>query len=97
MEVTNLAGMGITQARQGTPAPPKFDGANVNDQLASTLNQGGLLMRMAQSKGQGVASARGLGNSTIGIDAAQRAMVAEARRLAAEGAISFGSGDDEYA
>jgi len=87
MEVQNLAGMGITQARQGTPAPPKFDGANVNDQLASTLNQGGLLMRMAQSKGQGVASARGLGNSTIGIDAAQRAM---AERPAGEQSIHAG-------
>jgi len=86
MEVQNLAGMGITQARQGTPAPPKFDGANVNDQLASTLNQGGLLMRMAQSKGQGVASARGLGNSTIGIDAAQRAMVDAALPIAQQNA-----------
>lgn len=86
MEVTNLAGMGITQARQGTPAPPKFDGANVNDQLASTLNQGGLLMRMAQSKGQGLASSRGLGNSTIGIDAAQRAMVDAALPIAQQNA-----------
>ncbi|MGL6306867.1 hypothetical protein ACSZMF_14250 [Aeromonas caviae] len=86
MEVQNLAGLGISQARQGTPAPPKFDGANVNDQLASTLNQGGLLMRMAQSKGQGVASARGLGNSTIGIDAAQRAMVDAALPIAQQNA-----------
>lgn len=86
MEVTNLAGMGITQARQGTPVKPDFDGSNVNDQLASTLNQGGLLMRMAQSKGQGVASARGLGNSTIGIDAAQRAMVDAALPIAQQNA-----------
>lgn len=86
MEVQNLAGMGITQARQGTPTPPQFDGGNVNDQLASTLNQGGLLMRMAQSKGQGMASARGLGNSTIGIDAAQRAMVDAALPIAQQNA-----------
>ncbi|WP_429060936.1 hypothetical protein [Aeromonas hydrophila] len=86
MEVQNLAGMGITQARQGTPTPPQFDGSNVNDQLASTLNQGGLLMRMAQSKGQGMASARGLGNSTIGIDAAQRAMVDAALPIAQQNA-----------
>ena len=86
MEVTNLAGMGITQARQGTPVKPDFDGSNVNDQLASTLNQGGLLMRMAQSKGQGLAASRGLGNSTIGIDAAQRAMVDAALPIAQQNA-----------
>jgi hypothetical protein len=86
MEVQNLAGLGITQARQGTPTPPKFDATNVNDQLSSTLNQGGLLMRMAQSKGQGLASQRGLGNSTIGIDAAQRAMVDAALPIAQQNA-----------
>ncbi|MGU5594849.1 hypothetical protein ACV1C6_16015 [Aeromonas sanarellii] len=86
MEVQNLAGLGITQARQGTPTPPKFDASNVNDQLGSTLNQGGLLMRMAQSKGQGLAASRGLGNSTIGIDAAQRAMVDAALPIAQQNA-----------
>ncbi|MGU5718159.1 hypothetical protein [Aeromonas hydrophila] len=86
MEVQNLAGLGISQARQGTPTPPKFDGTNVNDQLGATLNQGGLLMRMAQSKGQGLASQRGLGNSTIGIDAAQRAMVDAALPIAQQNA-----------
>jgi len=63
--MAGLAGMGIS-------TPSKFDGSNVNDQLGATLNKGGLLMRMAQSKGQGIASQRGLSNSTIGIDAAQR-------------------------
>ncbi len=86
MEVQNLAGLGITQARQGTPTKPQFDASNVNDQLGSTLNQGGLLMRMAQSKGQGLASQRGLGNSTIGIDAAQRAMVDAALPIAQQNA-----------
>lgn len=87
MEVENLAGMGITQARTGTSAqPPQFDANNVNDQLGSTLNQGGLLMRMAQSKGQGLAASRGLGNSTIGIDAAQRAMVDAALPIAQQNA-----------
>ncbi|MGE6117090.1 hypothetical protein ACLHZU_13455 [Aeromonas salmonicida] len=86
MEVQNLAGLGISQGRQGTPAKPQFDGTNVNDQLGSTLNQGGLLMRMAQSKGQGLAASRGLGNSTIGIDAAQRAMVDAALPIAQQNA-----------
>ncbi len=86
MEVTNLAGMGITQARQGAPEKPNFNSANVNDQLGATLNQGGLLMRIAQSNGQGMASQRGLGNSTIGIDAAQRAMVDAALPIAQQNA-----------
>ncbi|WP_447838225.1 hypothetical protein [Aeromonas salmonicida] len=41
---------------------------------------------MAQSKGQGMASQRGLGNSTIGIDAAQRAMVDAALPIAQQNA-----------
>ncbi len=86
MEVQNLPGLGITQARQGTAQKPAFDASNVNDQLGSTLNQGGLLMRMAQSKGQGLAASRGLGNSTIGIDAAQRAMVDAALPIAQQNA-----------
>lgn len=86
MEVQNLAGLGIDQARQGTAQKPAFDASNVNDQLSATLNQGGLLMRMAQSKGQGLASQRGLGNSTIGIDAAQRAMVDAALPIAQQNA-----------
>lgn len=86
MEVHNLAGLGIDQARQGTTQKPSFDASNVNDQLGATLNQGGLLMRMAQSKGQGLASQRGLGNSTIGIDAAQRAMVDAALPIAQQNA-----------
>jgi len=85
MEVQNLAGLGIDQARQGTK-PKSFDPVNVNDQLGTTLNQGGLLMRMAQSKGQGLAASRGLGNSTIGIDAAQRAMVDAALPIAQQNA-----------
>lgn len=77
--MAGLAGMGIS-------TPSKFDGSNVNDQLGATLNNGGLLMRMAQSKGQGIASQRGLSNSTIGIDAAQRAMVDAALPIAQQNA-----------
>ena len=50
-----LAGMGI-----GGGSQTSFDATDVNDQLGKTLNKGGLLMRMAQSKGQQVASSRGL-------------------------------------
>lgn len=88
--------MGIPQASTSTPKqPPQFDGSNVNDQLASTLNKGGLLMRMAQSKGQGLAAQRGLGNSTIGIDAAQRAMVDGHGRRCSPTIGRFDPRDDE--
>ena len=50
-----LAGMGISGGGQ-----TKFDATDVNDQLGATLDKGGLLMRMAQSKGQAVASQRGV-------------------------------------
>ena len=76
-----LAGMGISGGGQ-----TKFDATDVNDQLGKTLNKGGLLMRMAQSKGQQVASSRGLSNSTIGIDAAQRAVVDAALPIAQQNA-----------
>ena len=76
-----LAGMGISGGGQ-----TKFDATDVNDQLGKTLNSGGLLMRMAQSKGQQVASSRGLSNSTIGIDAAQRAVVDAALPIAQQNA-----------
>ena len=52
-----------------------FNETNANDQLNATLNQDGLLMRMAKTKGQQAAGSRGLMNSSIGIEASQRAMV----------------------
>ena len=76
-----LAGMGI-----GGGSQTSFDATDVNDQMGKTLNKGGLLMRMAQSKGQQIASSRGLSNSTIGIDAAQRAVVDAALPIAQQNA-----------
>ncbi len=52
-----------------------IDKTDANQQLASTINQGGLLMRMAQNKGQQSAASRGLMNSSIGAEASQRAIV----------------------
>ncbi len=76
-----LAGMGI-----GGGSQTSFDATDVNDQMGKTLNKGGLLMRMAQSKGKQIASSRGLSNSTIGIDAAQRAVVDAALPIAQQNA-----------
>lgn len=59
-----------------------FTNTNANDQLNATLNKNGLLMRMAKSQGEQAAGSRGLMNSSIGSEAAQRAIVASAQPLA---------------
>ena len=59
----------------GTLLNNTIDKTDANQQLASTINQGGLLMRMAQNKGQQSAAGRGLMNSSIGAEASQRAIV----------------------
>ena len=59
----------------GTLLNGSFDKTNANDQLNATLNQDGLLMRMAKTKGQQAAGGRGLMNSSIGSEASMRAMV----------------------
>ena len=66
----------------GTLINNTIDKTDANQQLASTINQGGLLMRMAQANGQKVAAGRGLINSSIGAEASQRAIVDAAQPLA---------------
>lgn len=92
MAGTDLSGMGIGQSSRPGVQPeqqqvaPKFDATNVNDQLNSTLNSNSLLMRVAKSNGQAVATQRGLGNSSIGAEASQRAMVDAALPIAQQNA-----------
>lgn len=70
----------------GTLLNSTIDQADANQQLASTINQGGLLMRMAKSQGERQAGSRGLMNSSIGNEASQRAIVAAAQPLAQQNA-----------
>lgn len=92
MAGTDLSGMGIGQSSRPGAQPdqqqvaPKFDATNVNDQLNSTLNSNSLLMRVAKSNGQAAATQRGLGNSSIGAEASQRAMVDAALPIAQQNA-----------
>lgn len=92
MATTDLSGMGIGQSSRPGVQPeqqqvaPKFDAADVNDQLNSTLNSNSLLMRVAKSNGQAAATQRGLGNSSIGAEASQRAMVDAALPVAQQNA-----------
>lgn len=98
MATTDLSGMGITSSRPD-PKPeqkqvaPNFDATNVNDQLNSTLNSNSLLMRVAKSNGQAAATQRGLGNSSIGSEAAQRAMVDAALPVAQQNASTAADKD----
>ena len=66
----------------GTLLNNTIDKTDANQQLASTINQGGLLMRMAKNQGAQQAGSRGLMNSSIGNEASQRAIVAAAQPLA---------------
>lgn len=66
----------------GTLLNNTINKTDANQQLASTINQGGLLMRMAKNQGAQAAGSRGLMNSSIGSEAAQRAIVASAQPLA---------------
>lgn len=70
----------------GTLLNSTIDQTDANQQLASTINQGGLLMRMAKSRGEQQAGSRGLMNSSIGNEASQRAIVAAAQPLAQQNA-----------
>ena len=66
----------------GTLLNNTIDKTDANQQLASTINQGGLLMRMAKSQGNQTSGSRGLMNSSFGAEAAQRAMVDAATPIA---------------
>ncbi len=67
---------------EGTLINTAIDKTDANQQMASTINQGGLLMRMAKNQGAQQAGSRGLMNSSIGSEASQRAIVAAATPLA---------------
>lgn len=76
----------------GTLLNNTIDKTDANQQLASTINQGGLLMRMAKNQGVQQVGSRGLMNSSIGSEASQRAIVAAAQPLALQN-TQFASSD----
>lgn len=68
----------VTTAGQATQA----QGATAQDQLAGILDKGGALMQQAATTGNQQAASRGLLNSSMGIQAAQNAVIANAAPLA---------------
>lgn len=67
---------------QSTPITSNSNTLNVADEVATITNQNSLAMRSAAANGKRAASSRGLGNSTLGAEAAQRAMVDAALPMA---------------
>ncbi|MFM2589466.1 hypothetical protein [Vibrio sp. TBV020] len=75
---------GATTADQPvqTQANKTPDPLNVADEVANITSQNSLAMRSAKSKGNEIAASRGMQNSTLGAEAAQRAMVDAALPMA---------------
>lgn len=73
--------------RSATPVQTQADDSNANpldvaDEVGKITNQNSLAMRSARAKGNEVAASRGLQNSSVGAEAAQRAMVDAALPMA---------------
>ena len=81
--------MGILNSMSGavklsTTTPKKDESGTMEGRVANILNGNSLLMNSAAAKGERVAAQRGLQNSTIGVEAAQRAMLDAAAPIAAQ-------------
>ena len=72
------------QAPTVPPTPEKDNSGTMAGNVANILNSNSLLMRSAAAKGERVAANRGLQNSTVGAEAAQRAMLDAAIPIAAQ-------------
>ena len=64
----------------------------VQDQLDSVLNKGGALMQTAANSGNQQAASRGLLNSSMGIQAAQQAVIGAAGQIASADANALNQG-----
>jgi len=72
------------QAPTVSQTPEKDNSGTMAGNVANILNSNSLLMRSAAAKGERVAANRGLQNSTVGAEAAQRAMIDAAIPIAAQ-------------
>lgn len=72
------------QAPTVSPTPEKDNSGTMAGNVANILNSNSLLMRSAAAKGERVAANRGLQNSTVGAEAAQRAMIDAAIPIASQ-------------
>lgn len=67
-----------------SPTPEKDNSQTMVGNVANILNSNSLLMNSAAAKGERIAANRGLQNSTIGVEAAQRAMLDAAMPIASQ-------------
>lgn len=76
------------QAPTVSQTPEKDNSGTMAGNVANILNSNSLLMRSAAAKGERIAANRGLQNSTLGAEAAQRAML--------DAAIPIGAQDTQH-
>ena len=67
-----------------TQPPPKDTSQTMAGNVSNLLNSNSLLMNSAAAKGERMAANRGLQNSTIGVESAQRAMLDAAMPIASQ-------------
>ena len=72
------------QAPTDSQTPEKDNSGTMPGNVANILNSNSLLMRSAAAKGERIAANRGLQNSTLGAEAAQRAMLDAAIPIASQ-------------
>ena len=72
------------QAPTVSQTPEKDNSGTMAGNVANILNSNSLLMRSAAAKGERIAANRGLQNSTLGAEAAQRAMLDAAIPIASQ-------------
>lgn len=85
----------LTQAQAAQLDPNQLTQATTttaSDQLGSILNKGGALMQQSANMGNAQAAQRGLLNSSMGIQAAQNAMIQNATPLAQANANALNQG-----
>ncbi|MFG0772845.1 hypothetical protein ACF8PD_13555 [Vibrio plantisponsor] len=69
-------------ATSGTNTTTNYNPLDVSDEVSKITNQNSLAMRSAKSLGNQAAASRGMQNSTLGAEAAQRAMLDAALPMA---------------
>lgn len=86
-QVAGISTMTPTTINKGALVTP--DAMTSQEQLAGILNKGGALMQQSANAGQSQAAQRGLLNSSMGVQAAQNAMIQNAAPIAQNDAAAI--------
>jgi hypothetical protein len=94
-QVAGVSTMNPTLINKGNLVAP--GAVTAQDQLAGILNKGGQLMQSAANTGNAQAASRGLLNSSMGIQAAQNAMIQNAAPIAQSDAAAINNANFQNA